>query len=413
MPAQRLQSCDAKKTGMNHVLYIAPFAKGTGYAQAAHDYMLAMHRAGISLEIQPIIECDLDDLEERYAELIPLVRGTPGHQPRPPTHVIVHTVPAHAYRFVEGLAPDVYRIALTTWETDQMPREIAGTLDDFFDMVIVPSEFCGRAIDPLLDKIRIVPHCFDDSHWPLGPGGGPGGGADDGGPGGGPYSFYSILGWSERKNPIGLLKAYLSEFSVADNVVLRLKLSAVNEDDVASLIAASGIPRDELPKIDFITDYFDHEDMVDLHHESSCFVTAARGEGWNLPAFEAALVGNPVISPEWGGQREYLRHYNNFISIPVQLTPAICPPEPGDRIEVAGVALRALSVKQPTGITARQRWGEPDLYALGKAMRGCYERPPLISAATRAGMRSDFSRLYNYVTIGQTIARLIENNARI
>lgn len=43
--------------------------------------------------------------------------------------------------------------------------------------------------------------------------------------------------------------------------------------------------------------YTEHE-MARIYSASSCYVTASRGEGWNLPICEAAACGVPVIAPD-------------------------------------------------------------------------------------------------------------------
>lgn len=375
-----------------HVICIGPFAQKTGYAQAFHDYMLALHRAGVSLKIVPIVECNTDNLDERYAELIPLAAR---RSEQPPTTVLVHTVPEHAPEFIKGIPKNVFTVAITTWETSEMPRSMKQALDAF-DLIVVPSEFCANAMLGLGPKVRIVPHCFDTEHWP----------APEVPPADDPFVFYSVLGWSERKNPIGLLKAYLSEFSADDNVMLRLKLSSFSPEDITALSQATNIPPEELPEIDIVTDYLDHDDMVDLHHESHVFVTAARGEGWNLPAFEAALLGNPVISPDWGGQLEYLDHYVGFVPILCQHTPVLSPPQPGEFIQ--GTSVRLVRQNAPSGISARQHWAEPNLWMLGKKMRRAYQQ----RRAKDLSSRPFFELAYGYDTIGAQFASLLNTKGQ-
>lgn len=374
-----------------HVLYIAPFAQRTGYAQAAHDYMLALHRAGISMEIQPVVQCDTDDLEERYEELLPLVRGYPGHISKQSTHVIVHTVPAHAHRFS---SPAQKRIAITTWETSFAPAQITGSLGGNFDHVVVPSEFCAHSLTGLKVPLSVIGHCFDPEHWP----------APEEPPENSPFVFYSVLGWSERKNPIGLLKAFLGEFSARDDVLLRLKVSGYSERDIELLQAASGLPREQLPRIEIITEHFDHEEMIDFHHEGNCFVTAARGEGWNLPAFEAALMGNPIIAPRFGGHLDFLAKQDLYWDIPFQLTPAITPPVIKPQIELGGLNIRPVVKVEPLGITARQRWVEPDLDGLGRTMRCVYEDRPARDFSTRRDLVARFS----YERVGRQLIEVLK-----
>lgn len=378
-----------------HLKFLSPFCQATGYAQCSHDYMLALHRAGVSMQIVPLIDCDPTNLDPRYEELIPLATEP---STKKVTHVIAHTVPRAVPMFLKDVPSDVARLALTTWETTHAPRDIADALGEHCDRMIVPSTFCGFALGEAKVDMAVVPHCFDPAHWPV----------PETPPGDGPYSFYSILGWSERKNPIGLLKAYLSEFSANDDVILNLKLSGFSQDDVAALANATGIPVDELPQIDVITDYFDHEDMVDFHCENHCFVTAARGEGWNLPAYEAALLGRPVISPDFGGQMDFLDGYCNAFTYGHTLTPAIVPPIVEQPVDLGGLKIRPVTQTAPSGITARQHWAEPDLYALQKQMRHCYDQRIQVDFSSR----KHFEDTYGYARVGEHFASLLERTTR-
>jgi glycosyltransferase involved in cell wall biosynthesis len=375
-----------------HIQYFGPFAKRTGFAQAAHDYMLALHRAGVSLEIRPLVECNSDDLDERYHELMPLVAQ--GDSKKEVSHRIVHTVPRAVPMFLPSAPQSYKRIAITTWETTHPSQDITDGLSASCDKIIVPSLFCGNALGAARADMAIVPHCFDPSHWPVAKA--PRYES--------PYTFYSVLGWSERKNPIGLIKAYLAEFTSDDDVMLTLKVSGYSNDDLAALVRATNIPSDRLPGLDIVSCYYDHEDMVEFHHDGHCFVTAARGEGWNLPAFEAALCGKPVITPNFGGQMDYLKGYCNTQKIGHFLTPAIAPPVAEEPIDIAGLKVRPVTQTAPSGITAQQHWAEPDLYSLQRAMRDHCERRVPVDLSSRKAFEDD----YGYATVGAKLARLLE-----
>jgi len=374
-----------------HVVYYAPFATKTGYAQASHDYMLALHRAGVSLQIVPTVPSNASDLDERYAELIPLATNPPTEAA---THIIAHAVPSAVPNILRGITKDIATIAITTWETTHAPADMIEALDKVSDLVIVPSLFCADALMTATVAIEVVPHCFDPKHWPV----------SEMPPSDSPYSFYSVLSWNERKNPIGLLKAYLSEFTADDDVVLNLKVSGYSEEDLVALVQATNIPMDRLPALEIIPEYFDHEGMLDFHDENHCFVTAARGEGWNLPAFEAALTGRPVITHDFGGQMQYLSHYSNLVEYGHRLTPAIAPPVVEAPIEIAGLQIRPVTQTAPSGITARQQWAEPDLHGLQKAMRACYEDRAQVDYSSRKALEDRFG----YDTVGAQLVSLLE-----
>lgn len=405
-----------------HILYVGPFALRTGYSQAAHDYMLALHRAGVSIEIQPTEPCHTDDLDERYHELFTLTRGHPDHEwAKRPTHVIVHAVPgalpelAAEFRF-----EDRPLIAITTWETSHLEEELTKAILEAYDVVVVPSNFCAEAFNrwPNEGNIVVIPHCFSPDHWPAHVGqvgfASPGSVVEINSVNDlvsdqhyrtipSPYVFYSILGWNDRKNPIGLLKAYYATFSSADDVVLRLKVSDINVADVNALQGALGYPREEIPKVEIVTKYMDHDELVRFHLLGDCFVTAARGEGWNLPAFEAMILGKPVIATGFGGHEQFAT-WGEYFPVNYTKTPAVVPPQvSGKTTEIAGLRVRAVHHTAPSGITARQYWAEPDLGHLGFTMREVFEQQ---TRADQVG--EDLERLFGYKTVGYALATLLE-----
>jgi glycosyltransferase involved in cell wall biosynthesis len=52
--------------------------------------------------------------------------------------------------------------------------------------------------------------------------------------------------------------------------------------------------------------YSEHE-MAKIYSATNCYVTASRGEGWNLPVCEAAACGVPVIAPDNTSHAEVLQ----------------------------------------------------------------------------------------------------------
>jgi len=388
--------------------WIGPFCQRTGYGQATHDYLMALRRVGVDIRIQPIIDCESEHLDERYQELLEFS----GFHEEKPDAVVVHAIPRFAHEFVTGDLrphPEVKRVCLTTWETTKFPTEDAQTLYHNFDMVIVPSSYTAdvfaKAYEPLGKKVRVIPHTFDSQWW-----------ADMPQPhdrfrSDGNYIFYSIGVWSERKNPIGLLKAYLSEFKGSEPVVLRMVTPFVVEDDVITLARCMNL--DDLPKVEFFGRWGTSEgrdgrlsetDLKSLHYQSDCYVTLARAEGWGLGAFEAAILGKPVIATQFSGLCDFLDRYPNCFSVPCFMTPAVAPEVAvGKAFEIGGIKITPQSPMVPVGISGDQMWAEPDLASAKMLMRRCF--------AWRQGSMSNpnFPLMYGYEAVGNLFKRTLEN----
>lgn len=395
---------------MIKVRYYCPFAKRSGYAQAAHDYLAALYATGkVELDIRPIHECDTDaDLPKRFQHLVPFVNahdsGYEKADPAWPDVVIVHTIPHWADEFVTGdLAPTrAKKVCLTTWETDRLPDGTAEKLNAAFDLVIVPcyhnrSVFQGEGVN-----VKVVPHTFDPEYVlatrkksELTP------------PPQRPLTFYSILVWAERKNPIGLLKAYLTEFNDKDNVLLKILTPQYSKDDLLTLVRRMGIT--DLPRVAFITERLSDEALWRFHEESDVYVSMTRGEGWGLGAFEAAITGNPVITTGWSGHMDFLASYENFWDVPYSLTPAVASDVILDKaVEIGGVKLTTVKEFVATGVNARQKWAEPDLETAQYNMRDQYGTFERRGNVRKVSWFDHFRQTYGYETVGTIFVHDLE-----
>ncbi len=298
------------------------------------------------------------------------------------------------------------RIALTTWETSILPTIYARALEAF-DAVIVPSDFCAEIVDcahvdlAMIDHgvdarpkrlSYVVPHCFDETWWPK-----PTPRERDAGS---PCRFYSIGAWGERKNMLGILRAYLHEFTKADQVQLMLLIADADYDEIRSLITRSGLPEHELPELAVPSATLSDEELAELHAAADCFVSATRGEGFGLGLFEAAIMGTNVITPLYGGQSDFLDEYPACKAIPYQMTPCF-------GAERRRVSDDAIAVSIAPGVDCRQMWAEPDLEALAAEMRATYEH----TTHVHHGHRSTLEAKFGYKIVGPKFVNLLREIA--
>lgn len=312
-----------------------------------------------------------------------------------------------------------------------MPREYLHGLSSF-DAIIVPSEFCADVIDgtlrdhpvihdgdpapdePSIPDVKIVPHCFDPRFWVVPPAPR----RDDG-----IVRFYSIGAWGERKNMLGVLRAYLSEFDKSDSVHLHLQIAGCNFDELTMLIARGGLVLDErnpqvpplsVPDASELTE----AQLVSLHADNDCFVSATRCEGWGLGLFEAAIMGRHIIAPLWGGQSDFLDDYGLADGVPHMLTP--CFSGVGGKVEVEqnGKQWALAKLDVTPGMTCKQKWAEPDLCALAARMRYVYEMRkgdivvPFVTPQEALNERAELERKFSYAAVGpmfvNTLREIIE-----
>lgn len=376
------------------------YSQLTGYARAARDYLAALDRLDdVELEIACLSE-GCDSPEDRYKHLDEYAIPWQDVAGRPDVEV-VHAQPRLIEALISALpAPQCARLALTTWESFPLPDAYAKALSTFA-AVIVPSTFCEEVVnghESSLQAVHVVPHCFDEDFWPM-----PEPRAREPRA---PVRFYTIGAWGERKNTAGILKAYLHEFSKADRVQLMMLVENADFDELRSLIARSGISPDDLPEL-YVPQHtsLSERELVGLHHESDCYVSATRGEGWGLGHFEAAIMGRRIISPLWGGQVDFLRDYGGLDEVATFPTP--CFGTESRRTTDGDVARSVVSIAP--GMNARQIWAEPNLSMLALWMRAYYERGDRTQYDPITERRALEAR-FGYKTVGPQLAQLLKGH---
>lgn len=372
------------------IRYYGHVGQRTGYGVAAQHLCRALAR-------QPEVDLDIfPDFTRFDPELLPEdLRTLVGEAAPRPDVVIVHSLPADCARIRDAAYRDgsldgavgrrpVRCVAYTTWEgTTPSPA-----LEDLasFHQIWVPSRPTQKVIRSLWHEgsataegvVKVIPHCYDPATYdrPQLPTGLLSGNLTG-------YRFYWIGAWSQRKNPQGLIRAFAAEFTRADNVSLHLHSSGVAPAAVHMAMGSTGLPsgngianlteagaRECLPRLTFNAEHLSEKAMYDLHRGNDCFVTASRGESWNLPAFEALLAGRHVIAPMHQGSDEFLgltsanlySSYETFAYLDAMVVPS---GEPGQaKVVVAGAS----------GMTSRTKWLEPNLVHLARAMRDAYTK---------------------------------------
>lgn len=339
------------------VRYYGHVGQQSGYGRAALDNCHALLAAGVSLEIRPIVPkgaagvripddriracCKRDD-ELGQADI-----------------VIVHDLPVSVPETADaalGTAKEdcveAKWIAYTTWEACTAPGGVTTPLNRF-DEVWVPS-IANRNAFQAIPNCRVLPHAFDETSlerrrapWAKVE----------------PFRFYFIGAWNSRKNPTGLLRAWAHAFTRSDNVELVLHSPGVTANQVALGIAMTGLSPDEMARITPINRYV--TDEFAMHSGTDCFVTAARGEAWNLPAFDAMLAGRRVIATGGLGSDDYLSGTN------ADLIDSYRVPASVDirMLESTGDGAFRCERVGAQGLDARSVWLEPDYLDLASAMR--------------------------------------------
>ena len=225
--------------------------------------------------------------------------------------------------FLEHLTPENffidpragYHIAYTPFETDSAPISWLLPLRGM-DEIWVPSRhnksaYAKVGINP--DKIHVIQHGveierFNPTVEPLKYNRGK-------------FNFGSMFDWTERKNPIALIRAYYNAFFKGEDVTLtirtfwRFPLEKSKEyimSEVQKIKEGYG-GRKHFPKILFWFDTLNEDIVPNLYRSFDCFVLPTRGEGFGLPFIEAMACGVPTIGPKWGGNTEFMNDANSML----------------------------------------------------------------------------------------------------
>jgi glycosyltransferase involved in cell wall biosynthesis len=331
------------------IKYISPMFDNSGYGKASRGNILALHKLGIPITLRPIsFEQTKPDLGEDGKILKSLVDKVIDYN-----IVIIHSTPEFWAKFNE---PSKTMVGYTIWETSLLHPDWIPYINNGAKKVLVGCEWNVDVFKKsgVTIPIGVVPHGLDVKKYQDNKPYQIAGIKEDA------YVFYDIFQWQERKNPIGLLKAYWYAFQQNENVALVLKTyrggyeeseKAAIRDTIKRLKQNS--PLDKYPPVYYISEMLSESELLGLHARGNCYVSLDRGEGFGLGPFEAGATGNPIIVTGFGGVTEYAKVSTAYLC-KFTLTPVFGMPwSPWYRGD--------------------QLWAEPDIHDGIMLMRRVYE----------------------------------------
>jgi glycosyltransferase involved in cell wall biosynthesis len=138
---------------------------------------------------------------------------------------------------------------------------------------------------------------------------------------GGPFTFlttFDSFSYVQRKNPVGVIRAFQLAFPVVDAADVRLILKTQNRrhvSDPAQSMAWAAIDQaiSEDPRIILLDNSMPYKDVMRLKSLANCYVSLHRSEGWGFGIIEAMQLGVPVIATGYSGNMSFCSDENAYL----------------------------------------------------------------------------------------------------
>ncbi len=361
------------------VEYVGAAFDSSGYASASRGYLQALHLAGCDVSLRPVsFETKRPELGELGQFLQSLC-----HDDTPDATVrVFHSTPDNWPAFAHG-RPQIPTAGYATWEADRLPPAWPDLINRHCQLLMVPSRQNIQAFKEsgVTIPVHRIPHCFadvpvrDKRVLPE---------SED-------FRFLNIGQWLTRKNQMGLLIAYFTEFQADEKVSLVMKTfltesTPAEKEQIKGFIAEikRQLHLPAYPKVELIVGTMPDDAVQRLYHDTDCYVSLHRQEGFGMTIAEAMLAGKPVIATDYGGPSDFARHGGWAIS--VMVTP------------VFGM---------PWGTyTGAMTWAEPNLMHARKVMREFSARPEHVASIAKHGRAHILGDL-SFARVGEQMRDLL------
>lgn len=372
---------------MKKVLFIGHYREGSGWGQAARDYIRSMLTIkDIELVCRPIV------LKGDYKELPDEIIAAENKSDRKPDVCVQHVLP----HFFSANGKIGKNIGLFVTETDTIKYTNWPIFLHQMDELWVPNDCMQTHLAlisrKLYEKTYKVPHATDLSKFTKN-------GQQLQIPElGGTFKFYFIGEFNRRKNLAALIEAFHVGFhpSMPVSLIIKTSVPGTSPEESKSIVenfcnkvkqslrlyTNHNFYKQEV----VITDRLSEEQMIGLHRFGDCFINPSFGEAWSIPAFDAMGFGKTPINIEHGGPKEFV----------------------DDKEKGTGMLLPAYSEivcgvddTIPTMFTGREIWLNIDRFSLMSAMQHYYKNRYDANIGLNQALK------FSYENIGKIIEKRI------
>jgi len=200
------------------------------------------------------------------------------------------------------------------------------------------------------------------------------------------FDYNSVL---DRKNPLGLVRAFTRAFPAGSGASLMLKaINADKQPDASRQLRHAAAPH---PDVRLLESFVSPEEKNALIASCDCYVSLHRSEGLGLTLAEAMYFERPVIATGYSGNLDFMTDDNGYL---------------------VDYRLRSIGPGNdpypPEG-----EWAEPDVDHAARLMRQVFDHPEEARARGRRAAR-DIRLTHSADAAGRTLeGRLVELGPRI
>jgi glycosyltransferase involved in cell wall biosynthesis len=282
------------------VRFFGPLSSHSGYGNAVKNFALAFSRSDVPTKFV-LSSSSKKSTEDFIGELN-------NYGGKCDTDFYLHCPPYNRHK-----SRAKHKIAYFYWEADTLPNNWGRSLSKMNELWVpcnLVRDACRKA--KFQGQIKVVPTPCDDwstsknavlpadfsNKYVV---------SDD------VYKFYSVFQWQNRKGYRELISSYYRTFTDRDNVLLVLKVNALNipghtKDMIKPDILAikRRLNQKYYPPVYLMTDIIPTSSVRALHNSADCYVAPHHGEGWGMPIHDAMKAGNQIIATKFGGITEFL-----------------------------------------------------------------------------------------------------------
>jgi Glycosyl transferases group 1 len=198
------------------------------------------------------------------------------------------------------------------------------------------------------------------------------------------FDFASVF---ERKNPLGLIKAFTMAFGDQSNVLLLLKVIRSESYPSELKMLKASCSTNNIRILDRVLSRLEMNTLISI---SDCFVSLHRSEGFGISIAEAMLLEKPVIVTAYSANMDFTTPANSFL-----------------------VKYKLTEIDRDYGPYRKGWvWADPDLDHAAELMRYTYEnRDVCISIGRRA--KKEILELFHPTIVGKRMQERFRRLSRI